>query len=180
MELLSDEEDHEDPDMDKNAFAETQVDTQVDDGCEILDVTMAEAAGEAEEVARPSNPAAVALEDVADPPPPAPEDSRRSLRKGKQQCFDNDVVDVDELDELSCDACDRKMSKCHCMRLRQLKQTIATMKNLQAARKRTRVEPHIGLGKYPVPYADGSLDFGFPVLLSSCDCVQEPISEGCQ
>ena len=89
-------------------------------------------------------------------------------------------MDVDELDELSCDACDRKMSKCHCMRLRQLKQTIATMKNLQAARKRTRVEPHIGLGKYPVPYADGSLDFGFPVLLSSCDCVQEPISEGCQ
>ena len=140
MELLSSDDDNE-PDKDDSAFAETQVDTQVDDACVIVEAEHAPVDGET--AARPSSAVEVASEapatDAVDAPPVAPESagSRRPGPKGKMHCFDSEVVDVDEMDQQVCDACERKLSKCHCMQLRQLKQSIYAMKNLQAARKRT-------------------------------------------
>ncbi|CAE7676048.1 hypothetical protein AK812_SmicGene11497 [Symbiodinium microadriaticum] len=142
VELLSSDDDNE-PDKDDSAFAETQVDTQVDDACVIVEAEHAPVDGET--AARPSSAVEVASEapatDAVDAPPVAPESagSRRPGPKGKMHCFDSEVVDVDEMDQQVCDACERKLSKCHCMQLRQLKQSIYAMKNLQAARKRSQL-----------------------------------------
>ena len=70
------------------------------------------------------------------PEPSAPPVLRRSGAVAKGHTFDSPVLDVEALDATSCSKCGRKQSKCRCLMLKQLQQSIATLKSHQAARER--------------------------------------------
>ncbi|CAE7251201.1 unnamed protein product, partial [Symbiodinium sp. CCMP2456] len=76
-------------------------------------------------------PQDVAMVDASAPAASAPV-LRRSGAVMKGHTFEGPVVDVEALDVVSCAQCGRKQSKCKCLLVKQLQQSIATMKSHQA------------------------------------------------
>ena len=118
---------------------------EVDDDGPVKEEDMMDASAPSEPAGQPSKPAHSEPSQASEPPhsepsqspePSAPPVLRRSGAVAKGHTFDSPVLDVEALDATSCSKCGRKQSKCRCLMLKQLQQSIATLKSHQAARER--------------------------------------------